>query len=68
MNSPTSMPVGELSAEVRGSFLVRVYSHLALAILLFVGIEVWMFQSGKTRGQCSFSYKSCLRAFDLSEV
>ena len=46
MNSPYSMPVGELSAEVRGSFLVRVYSHLALAILLFVGIEVLIFQSG----------------------
>jgi FtsH-binding integral membrane protein len=46
MNSPYSMPVGELSAEVRGSFLVRVYSQLALAILLFVGIEVWFFQSG----------------------
>jgi uncharacterized protein len=46
MNSPYSMPVAESSAEVRGSFLVRVYSHLALAILLFVGIEVWLFQTG----------------------
>ena len=40
------MPVGQLSAEARGSFLVRTYSHLALAIGLFVGIEVWLFQSG----------------------
>jgi FtsH-binding integral membrane protein len=46
MNSPYSMPVGQMSAEVRGSFLVRVYSHLALALLMFVGIEVWFFQSG----------------------
>lgn len=46
MNSPYSMPVSQLSAEARGSFLVRTYSHLALAILLFVGIEVWLFQSG----------------------
>jgi len=40
------MPVSELPAEVRGAFLVRTYSHLALAIALFVGIEVWFFQSG----------------------
>lgn len=46
MNSPYSMPVAELPAEARGSFIVRTYSHLALAILLFVGIEVALFQSG----------------------
>jgi FtsH-binding integral membrane protein len=46
MNSPTTMPVSELPAEIRGAFLVRTYSHLALAIALFVGIEVWFFQSG----------------------
>ncbi len=40
------MPVGELSADARGSFLVRTYTHLALAIAFFVGIEVWLFQSG----------------------
>lgn len=40
------MPVGTLSADARGAFLVRTYSHLALAIALFVGIEVWLFQSG----------------------
>jgi FtsH-binding integral membrane protein len=46
MNSPTTMPVSELPAEARGAFLVRTYSHLALAIALFVGIEVWFFQTG----------------------
>jgi FtsH-binding integral membrane protein len=46
MNTPATTPVAELSAEARGSFLVRTYSHLLLAILLFVGIEVWFFQSG----------------------
>jgi FtsH-binding integral membrane protein len=46
MNSPYSMPVAELPAEARGSFLVRTYANLALAIVLFVGIEVWLFQSG----------------------
>jgi len=45
MNSPYSMPVSELSADARGSFLVRTYSHLALAIILFVGLEVWFFNS-----------------------
>jgi FtsH-binding integral membrane protein len=46
MNSPYSMPVSELSADARGSFLIRTYSHLALAIVLFVGLEVWFFNSG----------------------
>jgi len=46
MNSPYSMPVSELSADARGAFLVRTYSHLALAIVLFVGLEVWFFNSG----------------------
>ena len=46
MPTQTGLPVAELSADARGSFLVRTYSHLALAILLFVGIEVWFFQSG----------------------
>lgn len=46
MNTSTSMPVSALSADARGAFLVRTYAHLALAIALFVGIEVWLFQSG----------------------
>ena len=46
MNTSTSMPVGSLSAEARGTFLIRTYSHLALAIALFVGIEVWLFKTG----------------------
>ena len=40
------MPVSELPADARGAFLVRTYSHLALAIALFVGLEVWFFQTG----------------------
>jgi len=40
------MPVSDLPAEARGAFLVRTYSQLTLAIVLFVGIEVWLFQSG----------------------
>ena len=33
-------------AEVRGTFLTRVYMHLAGAIALFVLIEGWLFSSG----------------------
>ena len=33
-------------ARAQSSFLTRVYAHLVLAILLFVGLEVWFFQSG----------------------
>ena len=46
MNTTTSVPVNALPADARGAFLVRTYSHLALAIALFVGIEVWLFNSG----------------------
>lgn len=46
MNSPTAMPVSELPAEARGAFLVRTYTHLTLAISLFVGIEIWFFNTG----------------------
>ncbi len=40
------MPVSELPAEARGAFLVRTYTHLTLAISLFVGIEIWFFNTG----------------------
>jgi uncharacterized protein len=46
MDSSYSVPVGELEARAQGSFLVRVYAQLALAIVLFVGLEVWFFKSG----------------------
>ncbi len=46
MDSSYSIPVGELEARAQGSFLVRVYAQLALAIVLFVGLEVWFFKSG----------------------
>ena len=40
------MPVSDLAARDQGSFLVWVYAHLILAVLLFVGLEVWFFRSG----------------------
>ena len=40
------MPVADLPADARGSFIVRTYTHLTLAVLLFVGLEFWFFTSG----------------------
>jgi FtsH-binding integral membrane protein len=40
------MPVAELSAESRSTFIWRTYGHVAAAILLFAGIEVYLFESG----------------------
>lgn len=46
MSNPYTMPVSELSADARGSFIFRTYTHLALAVLLFVGLELWFFHTG----------------------
>jgi hypothetical protein len=39
-------PVSELSAEARSNFIWRTYGHVAAAILLFAGIETYLFDSG----------------------
>lgn len=39
-------PVAAASPEARSAFIWRTYSHVALAILAFVGIESWLFSSG----------------------
>src|SRR5688572_12993155 len=39
-------PVAELSAETRSTFIWRTYGHVAAAILLFAGIETYLFSSG----------------------
>jgi FtsH-binding integral membrane protein len=41
-----STPVAALSSDARGAFITRTYLHLFGAILLFAGIEVFLFQSG----------------------
>ena len=41
-----ALPISELSAQAQGSFLLRVYGQLTLAIITFVLLEVWFFQSG----------------------
>jgi len=39
-------PVAELGAETRSNFIWRTYGHVAAAILLFAGIETYLFDSG----------------------
>lgn len=46
MNSPYTVPVAGLEAREQSSFLFRVYAQLTVAIVLFVGLEIWFFQSG----------------------
>lgn len=41
-----STPVAALGDDARASFLVRTYTHLLGAILLFAGIEIFFFTSG----------------------
>ncbi len=42
---PSYTPVAELSAETRSTFIWRTYRHVAAAILLFAGIESYLFDS-----------------------
>jgi FtsH-binding integral membrane protein len=44
---PGYVPVSELSAESRSNFNWRTYGHVAAAILLFAGIETYLFDSGR---------------------
>ena len=56
---PSYTPVAELSAETRSNFIWRTYGHVAAAILLFAGIETYLFDSGLAiadgRSRCSAS-------------
>ena len=46
MNTTFAPPVAALGDDARAAFLVRTYSHLLGAILLFAGIEIFFFTSG----------------------
>ena len=43
---PSYAPVSELSTEARSNFISRTYGHVAAAILLFAGIETYLFSTG----------------------
>jgi FtsH-binding integral membrane protein len=61
------MPVAELSAESRSTFIWRTYGHVAAAILLFAAIESYLFSSGLAQPLAetllSFSWLLILGAF-----
>ena len=44
--NPTMTPVIHADEETRSQFLVRVYQHLALAVLAFIGFEALLFATG----------------------
>ena len=46
MQTLTHTPVAALGDDARAAFLVRTYTHLLGAILLFAAIEVFLFTSG----------------------
>jgi FtsH-binding integral membrane protein len=64
---PSYTPVSELSAETRSQFIWRTYSHVAAAILLFAGIESYLFDSGLAeplaRSMLGFNWLLILGAF-----
>jgi FtsH-binding integral membrane protein len=43
---PSYTPVTDLSVDTRSNFIWRTYGHVAAAILLFAGIESYLFDSG----------------------
>jgi FtsH-binding integral membrane protein len=43
---PSYTPVSELSVDARSNFIWRTYGHVAAAILLFAGIETYLFNTG----------------------
>jgi uncharacterized protein len=46
MATPLPQPVATLEAEARGAFLVKVYQHLAAAVVAFVLFETLLFSTG----------------------
>jgi FtsH-binding integral membrane protein len=66
---PSHTPVAELSAETRSTFIWRTYGHVAAAILLFAGIETYLFDSGlaqpMAQSMLGFSWLLVLGGFML---
>jgi FtsH-binding integral membrane protein len=46
---PSYQPVATQDERTRSDFVIRVYQHLALAIVAFVGIEAFFFTTGIAR-------------------
>jgi hypothetical protein len=64
---PSYTPVAELGAESRSNFIWRTYGHVAAAILLFAGVETYLFDSGlafpMAQAMLGFSWLLILGAF-----
>ena len=50
MAGPSLQPVAHLEAEQRGNFLVKVYQHLAAAVVAFMLFETLLFATGAAEG------------------
>jgi FtsH-binding integral membrane protein len=63
------MPVASLSVETRSAFIWRTYGHVAAAVLLFAGIETYLFDSGLAiplaQAMLGFNWLLILGAFML---
>lgn len=55
--APTQ-PVASLDAEERGAFVIRVYSHLLLAVGAFVAFETVLFSTGIAESMYEFLFES----------
>jgi uncharacterized protein len=55
--APTQ-PVATLDAEERGAFVIRVYSHLLLAVGAFVAFETVLFSMGAAEAMYEFLFES----------
>ncbi|MFP4514372.1 MAG: hypothetical protein ACLFRV_15635, partial [Acidimicrobiales bacterium] len=44
--TPTPTPVVSLADDRRRAFMIKVYQHIALALAVFIGIEVALFNGG----------------------
>jgi len=51
---PAFQPVANLDERSRSDFIVRVYQHLALAVLAFVGMEAFLLSTGIAEGIYNF--------------
>lgn len=55
--APTQ-PVASLDAEERGAFVIRVYSHLLLAVGAFVAFETVLFSTGIAEAMYEFLFET----------
>ena len=44
--SPSYVPVSQVDVNTRATFITRTYAHVVGSILLFAGIEAYLFSSG----------------------